>query len=330
MINSLLRQIVTWCFFLGQVFAEEKMRLTELLQKVNEVDQQNLECGPTRDLQSLEEEKKLKEKTWYAGMSDCNLPGAQSPPFEVHEVNKSYFIIRQNKCLNFEAPFLYLFLGEEKAFLLDTGATGDETLMPLREWIDQVLKSHPKGEKLPLIVAHSHSHGDHVAGDQQFKTRPHTTIVGYTPEEVSGALGITPWPEGIGEVDLGGRKLSILPIPGHEASSIAVYDHASRDLLSGDTLYPGNIFLSEAEFGDFKKSVERLHRFSQKNPLRMILGAHIEMSSTPGVGYPYGSTYHPQEHRLPLTQENLDELKTYLEKNPPARDKTFNDFRLTF
>ena len=33
-----------------------------------------------------------------------------------------------------------------------------------------------------------------------------------------------------------------------------------------------------------------------------VLGAHIEMTATPKVNYPYGTTYQPNEHALPLTR----------------------------
>lgn len=307
-------------------FAQED--LAKLLKTFETIGQSDVEC-PMRPPEEDPESKLLREKVWFAGAPDCNKPGAKEPPYEVLQVNDSYFVMRQNKCINFEAPFLYLYIGDDTALLLDTGATEDENEMPLRKWIDETLKNHPKGDKLKLIVAHSHSHGDHMAGDEQFHDRPNTTVIGSRPEEVAQAFGIKNWPNGEGSIDLGGRKLSVLAIPGHEASSIAIYDHKSGDLLTGDTMYPGNIFLSDWTFPQFKESINRLHAFSQKHKVRNILGAHVEMSAEPGVDFPYGSTYQPNEHRLPLTQENLDELKNYLDKNPEPNNKVFSDIILS-
>ena len=45
------------------------------------------------------------------------------------------------------------------------------------------LKAHGRSD-IPLVVAHSHSHGDHIAGDAAFRERPNTTIVGLKPAEV--------------------------------------------------------------------------------------------------------------------------------------------------
>jgi hypothetical protein len=38
------------------------------------------------------------------------------------------------------------------------------------------------------------------------------------------------------------------------------------------------------------------------------MGTHIEMTSTPGVAYPYGTTYQPNEHDLQLGLDVLVEL----------------------
>src|SRR4029450_8912650 len=95
------------------------------------------------------------------------------PPLQAHRVREDTWIFRQSKCVHFEAPFLYFLLGEKRALLLDTGATESEEKLPLRaavrERIDAWCKSK-KLESIDLVVAHSHSHGDHVAGDGQFRS----------------------------------------------------------------------------------------------------------------------------------------------------------------
>src|SRR5690606_35129348 len=116
------------------------------------------------------ESAKILDKRWMAGSKDCSKPESLLPPYDVLEVNSEYFILRQNKCVNFEAPFIYLFLGEHTAFLFDTGATSDEKVFPIRAWVDEKIKK--SGKDLRLIVAHSHAHGDHTAGDYQFLNRP--------------------------------------------------------------------------------------------------------------------------------------------------------------
>jgi hydroxyacylglutathione hydrolase len=291
---------------------------------------QDVKCEPPlENTDKLDEEsRRMADKKWYAGAPDCSKPEARTPAYEIMQVNPGFYILRQNKCLNFEAPFIYLYIGDDGAFLVDTGATHDSATNPLREIVDNILKQHPKGDELKLTVAHSHAHGDHVAGDDHFHDRKNTTVIGHDASDVAKAFNIKNWPDGIGEVDLGNRKLSIIPIPGHESSDIAIYDHVSGDLISGDSIYPGNIFLSKHSYPTYAASIKRLHDFSQRHPVRNILGAHVEMSDRPGVDYPYGSNYQPNEHRLPLRQEHLNELHQHLQQSPVPATKKFDSIIL--
>lgn len=102
-------------------------------------------------------------ESWIHG-ADC----ANDPPIQVHAYNENLYILRQSKCATAEAPFLFLIFGEERALLFDTGATADG---PLWETVEGLISSWLERRGLgftELIVAHSHSHGDHVAGDAQF------------------------------------------------------------------------------------------------------------------------------------------------------------------
>ena len=42
---------------------------------------------------------------------------------QVHRYNEHTYILRQNPAVHWEAPFMYLLMGEERAVLLDAGAT---------------------------------------------------------------------------------------------------------------------------------------------------------------------------------------------------------------
>ena len=52
------------------------------------------------------------------GSPDCSEGIDQ--PIQVFQQDKSTWVLRQNKCLSFEAPFMYLLLGDDRALLLDT------------------------------------------------------------------------------------------------------------------------------------------------------------------------------------------------------------------
>ena len=160
-------------------------------------------------------------------------------------------------------------------------------------------------------MAHTHSHSDHTAGDRQFAARPGTTLVEASVEAMKPFFGITSWPEQTVGYKLGGRTLDIIPIPGHDVSSIAVYDRQTRVLLTGDSLYPGRVYVN----GDpkvFKASNQRLVDFAADHVITFILGTHIEQTRTPFVDYPVGTVYQPDEHVLELGVGHLLELNDAL------------------
>ncbi|HZX08601.1 MBL fold metallo-hydrolase [Kribbella sp.] len=214
-----------------------------------------------------------------------------SPAHQVHWYDDRTAIIRQSLRTNFEGPFLYLLLGTTRALLLDTG-TGEPGLPGLIHSL--------RGDR-ELIVAHSHGHGDHVGGDGGFDR-----VVGRTAEEVAEYFRID-WPRGTGAIDLGERVVDVIPIPGHQGADIALYDRNTRLLLTGDTLYPGRLYVKD--WPAYRESVARLGEFvAAGNPVEWVLGAHIEMTATPGKDYAMGADRHPGEHVLQLGPSVLAEL----------------------
>ncbi len=254
--------------------------------------------------------------SWMHGSQNC----AQNtdPEVQVHAYNASTHIIRQNKCDTFEAPFIYVLAGTERALVLDSGATSSTTL---RTTVRGLIGS------LPLTVAHSHGHGDHVAGDGTFSGQPNTTVVGTSVAAVQAAFGIATWPTDVGSIDLGDRVIDVLGVPGHQTSHIALYDRQTGLLLTGDSLYPGFLFIPD--WSTYRASMSRLAAFAAAHPIAHVLGAHVEMTSTPGQAYPYGTTFQPAEHVLQLTAANVAELDAALAAagpTPPNTDIVKTDF----
>src|SRR6266567_2266022 len=97
---------------------------------------------------------------WNEGTPNCaNNP---QPPLQVHQYNVRTVIFRENLCATFEAPFMYLLIGSTKALLIDTGDVADPSQMPLAKTVMGLLPGDAS-EKLPLLVVHTHRHGDHRA-----------------------------------------------------------------------------------------------------------------------------------------------------------------------
>ena len=228
------------------------------------------------------------------------------PKIQVHAHDPHTFILRQSKAVHYEAPFLYLFCGNDRALLLDTGATADPARFPLRDTVDRVLAGwlteHPR-KRYELVVAHTHGHSDHVTGDAQFLDRPATTMVGIDPESVRSFFGITDWPTQTVPFDLGGRVLEVTGCPGHHATSIAIYDPWTGFLVTGDTVYPGRLYVQD--FPAFLASLDRLAATARSRLVSHVMGCHIEMTRTPGRDYPIGATWQPGEPALQMTVDQL-------------------------
>jgi glyoxylase-like metal-dependent hydrolase (beta-lactamase superfamily II) len=238
---------------------------------------------------------------WYAGGAECG----GRPAFRVAAYNDDFFILRQPACTNYEKPFLYLIFGRDRALLFDTGAPTIDVATAVDTLIRGWTARHGKAA-LGLVVAHSHAHGDHVAGDSQFVKRPGAVVVGRDTASVRAFFGIAQWPTNVGAIDLGDRILDVIPIPGHQPASIALYDRRTGILLTGDTFYPGRLYVRDT--AAYAASIDRLARFVRSHRVTHMLGAHVEQTKTPYVDYPVGTKDQPNEHGLDLTSAQLFEL----------------------
>ena len=249
---------------------------------------------------------------WNIGAEDC--AASPQPPLQVHTYEPQTFILRQSPCANFEANFIYLLIGSDKALLIDTGAVADPQAMPLAKTIMELVpeKDH---KKLPLLVAHTHRHLDHRAGDPQFASLPSVQVVPFDLEGVRAFFGFSNWPNGIAHLDLGGRTVDVIPTPGHNQTHVAFYDSRTGILFSGDFLMAARLLIEDA--AAYRESALRVVDFLKTRSLTHILGGHIELN-TAGRAFRFGSHHHPNEHRLELARADLMAL--------PAAFERFNGF----
>jgi glyoxylase-like metal-dependent hydrolase (beta-lactamase superfamily II) len=239
-------------------------------------------------------------------------PSAE-PQMQVQQYDADTYVLRQSIKTNVEGPFIFLFFGSQRVLQVDTGAGG----LKIRPTIDKIIaqRMEAKGLKnLELVIAHSHAHDDHIAGDSEFADRPNTKIVGHAPAKVAEFFNIHSWPNDIEPFDLGGRVLDIIPMPGHEPAEIAVFDRQTHLLLMGDELYPGRLYVPATEYATYKKSIERVVNFTRNRNVSWILGNHIGMTQTPGRDYAIHAPSHPAERRLELPYSQLLELEAALRK----------------
>jgi hydroxyacylglutathione hydrolase len=244
-------------------------------------------------------------KPWINGVS------ADEPQMQVQRYDEDTYVIRQSIRTNFEGPFLYLLFGSDHALLIDTGAGG----LKVRPTIDRVIAewaARHHRDSIPLVVAHSHSHGDHHQGDAELMDRPDTLVIGLYPKDVADFFKIADWPNQIVAYELGGRLLDIIPTPGHQSAHIMIFDRKTRLLFSGDSLGPYRLYVPMNEAKTYRDSIDRVAAFTGNKHLSWILGAHIEMTTRPGELIPDEAPSHPDEHVLEISYSNLAELQTAL------------------
>lgn len=247
--------------------------------------------------------------TFPAAWGDGTNCGAEDA-IQIHQYDANTVILRQSLCTNFEAPFIYLLFGQDQVLMQDTGAGG----IPIAATVEGVINDWlaANGQKsIELLVTNSHAHGDHTAGNGQMAGVPAATVVGFTQNQVSTYFGIDNWPTQIVTHDLGGRLVDVIPIPGHESNHVALYDHATGWLLTGDTLYPGRLYIND--FPTYVDSINRLVDHTASLDVCQVMGTHIEMTNTPGQDFPFGATMHPDERPLQLTRDHLVELRDAVE-----------------
>jgi hypothetical protein len=239
-------------------------------------------------------------KPWINGVS------AAEPQMQVQSYDADTFVIRQSIRTNFEGPFLYLLFGRDRVLLFDSGAGG----LKIRPTIEQVI-----GEWL----AHH--------GDIEFEGRSDTLVVGLYTTEITGFFKINDWPNEIARYDLGGRILDIIPTPGHQASHIMIYDEKTRLLLSGDALCACRLAMPTNQFASYRDSIDRMVAFAKAHPISHIMGAHVEMTSEPGMLITDEAPSHPDEHVLELPASVLTEVQAAVHAmGDTPKQETHDDF----
>jgi hydroxyacylglutathione hydrolase len=249
---------------------------------------------------------------WNEGAKDCN--ASPQVPLEVHAYNPQTFVLRENLCATFEGPFMYLLVGSSKALLIDTGDVADPKQAPLANTVMQLLPG-TGASRLPLLVVHTHRHLDHRAGDGQFASLPNVQVVGFDIDSVKRFYNFTDWPNGVSQLDLGDRTIDAIATPGHNQTEVSFYDRNTALFFSGDFLLPGRLLIDDknAELASAKRAAD----FVKDRPVASVLGGHIEMDDS-GELFPWQSQYHPHEHALQMTKDDLLAL--------PAAVRQFNGF----
>jgi glyoxylase-like metal-dependent hydrolase (beta-lactamase superfamily II) len=173
---------------------------------------------------------------------------------------------------------MYLVVGQGRAALIDTG-------MGIGDVAAEIRKITP----LPCTVLNTHYHWDHVGANHLFaESAIHESEVDLLPQEQTiswfrsalqapGARAVLPASFDLAAyrikprpathtlhdndvIDLGGRTLRVLHIPGHSPGHVAYVDEANHALFTGDAAYAGPMYacFEGSDPVAFAHSVKRL------------------------------------------------------------------------
>ena len=212
------------------------------------------------------------------------------PWFEVYRIRPGVFAIYEPHQM--EEVISYLVLGKQKALLFDTGMG----IGNIRRVVEELTP-------LPVSVLNSHTHNDHVGDNWRFhdiygmdtdftranaKGSREDAQAEIVPEAICGRLPvgfnrqeyatrpfhIGHWLHDGDAIDLGGRTLKIIATPGHTPDSIALLDADNGLLFTGDSFYPGPIYLyrPETDLDAYVASMKRLASLAPR--LQLLLPSH--------------------------------------------------------
>ncbi|HUK91303.1 MAG TPA: MBL fold metallo-hydrolase [Blastocatellia bacterium] len=241
----------------------------------------------------------------------------RDPRIQVVQYNEDTFILRENVCVHWEAPFTYLVFGNKGALLIDTGATAEPAYYPLRATVDAIIARWSqirRKKRVPLTVVFTS--GEDVAQNQgitQFAGRPDTTLAPQPLEAMKQFYKLSAsWPFGTAQIDLGDRTIEVIPTPGAHKDGITLYDFYTDFLYTGDLIFPGKINISNDK--DYVVSLRRLKDWKDSHPVKWVMGGHIEMQFVPGKAYPRFATYKPYERLLQMEPYLIDEALSFAKK----------------
>ncbi len=184
----------------------------------------------------------------------------------VQEIDANTYAIGEPRY--YQANYSYLLLGQHRALLFDAGSGTRD----IRGVVARLTR-------LPVTVMPSHLHYDHTGGIAPFTsvamidlpaTRADVRRDRLTPRryEFLGMIDglppptftVTEWLKPGATLDLGGRLLEVIHVPGHTPSSAALYDATAHQLFAGDFIYPTTLyaFLPGASLAQYRSTTRRL------------------------------------------------------------------------
>lgn len=150
----------------------------------------------------------------------------------------------------------FLLIGDEKAALIDSGATEKRALEIAKGITDKeiiLINTHGDGDHTASTASFDeiHMHKDDYYGCKINEKYPNTKLVELNDNDV---------------IDLGNRPLRVIHIPGHTYGSLAFLDINFRVLIAGDSVSKAHIFMfgETRSLNDYEMSLNKLISMSDE------------------------------------------------------------------
>ena len=210
-------------------------------------------------------------------------------------------VIRQNPCVDYEANLLYLLIGDERALLIDSGASGRSAPdgATHRPGVDSYLDAAPTGRACRWWWP-THMATRIIAPAMPPSPRCRTTTV--VPVDERGHAQVLRACR-IGRMaartfDLGDRTIEVIPTPGHHPDHLVFIDSRTRLLFTGDFLLPGRLLVDDIDA--YAHSALRVVECREcPSVSQRARRAHRDWTPRARL-YSSGATFHPDERALPL------------------------------
>ncbi len=194
---------------------------------------------------------------------------------------------------SFGAPNFYITRGENSIALIDSGRGLPQELGLFKKAWKKM------GEPRVDAVILTHHHFDHASGADEIQELTGTRVIGGDEKRAEEQT-----------IDLGGRKLTIVPTPGHTIDSLCVLDDKTGALFTGDTLIEGMESVVVTDMSEYFKSLKLL---LQIEPNR-ILSGH---------GLPIDNTFEKIENYIHRTQKRENVVLSFVGRGYDTVDSLF-------
>ncbi|GAE32785.1 MBL fold metallo-hydrolase [Alkalihalobacillus hemicellulosilyticus] len=161
--------------------------------------------------------------------------------YEIEQLDSMTYVLHEPNY--YQKNSQYLIIGSERALLLDSGSGR----RPILSVVQSITNK-------PVALFNSHTHFDHIGNNQEFEQIAMADLP-INREQMVGdffaakfrlrlalrrrLFRIREWIKPFDYIDLGNRKLTVLPLKGHSANHVGLLDETNGFIFAADALYHG-------------------------------------------------------------------------------------------